>query len=348
LSAADIAILRLVRVELLSTRALLSLLRAPVDPIAAQQLRWLARDQAERAAQLFAGIDTSVLDDPARVERARARLRLVQGAPVDPGNVRALEPETRVLLASASLWDESAPAVPRTVIDQLEALEQPSMVARLALALAHVRTEDDEAASKVLEQILAQAPEQPIALAMRQHLASETPPLGESGETAPDTGAQPDASVEDTPVELDAPSAPETPDRPVASASRDPAPSGSGSGMSVARLIDKGCTMVEEGKASEGVELLQRAKDKRPKEIDVLICLGEGYLKLKNYTAALRHFEQAASRSPRLGSALRGAARAAAKAGNVDTAVNWYQRVLDGEPRNAEAAKYLAEHRPAL
>jgi Flp pilus assembly protein TadD len=109
-------------------------------------------------------------------------------------------------------------------------------------------------------------------------------------------------------------------------------------------MIDEGCRKVEGGDPRGGVKILMRAFDLKPGDLDVLVCLAQGYTKLGNLQSASAFYKRALDRSPRHRSALRGAAKTAAKLGQTSQAVKLYQRVLDMDPGNKEAKDYLAAH----
>ena len=90
--------------------------------------------------------------------------------------------------------------------------------------------------------------------------------------------------------------------------------------------------------------MLEKALDRRPKDVDVLSCLGTGYSKLGSYTTALKYYNLALDRSPRFTSALRGAGKAAAKLGRTSEAVGYYRRLLAIVGTDVTAKEYVDAH----
>ncbi|MCJ8270685.1 MAG: hypothetical protein MJK04_14940, partial [Psychrosphaera sp.] len=52
---------------------------------------------------------------------------------------------------------------------------------------------------------------------------------------------------------------------------------GGGGYSSLDALISKGCGQVRSGKASAGVKTMLKAFDRAPGDIDVMVCLAQGY-----------------------------------------------------------------------
>jgi tetratricopeptide (TPR) repeat protein len=91
---------------------------------------------------------------------------------------------------------------------------------------------------------------------------------------------------------------------------------------------------------------LLKAFDLEPTNVDVNVCLGIGYAKLKNYGRALHFYEKALDKSPKHRAALEGAAGAAAKSGSSGKAKRLYERLLAVDPSNADAKAYLDADEP--
>ncbi len=328
-----IAAMKLAQVELLTVRALASSVRAVVDDQAREVAREEARGDADRAGRIFDALDTSQIPDRDRVRLARARLRLVQGRP--QAEIVALLPESgadelRALIKAGPLLRDADARVPDGLIADLSALEAPSNLARLVLALAYLRSGDEKGAEQALAPALDEIGGQPTARALVAAIAARQ---GANDEASPDDSSGGEGGKADVDVEIeDAPSEEKAPERPA------------GPRISIDVLIDRGCGKVESGDAKGGIELLTQAHERRPSDLDVMICLGEGYRKLGSHGAALKWFERALGRNSSFPAALRGAARAAAKTGNEAKALKYYRRVLDGEPSNAEARAYIDAH----
>lgn len=327
-----VAALKLAQVELYSTRALLARIAAAIDRDAAQTWQFRGDDDAERAGQIFAGTDVALLGD-GDVERARTRLRLVQGRPLRELTAPSGDPELDMLVRAAPLWREPERNLPNdelaALLTGLQGLAQPSAVARLLLALGHARSGNTSAARELVDSILSESPEQASALALRTRLTAAE-------------RSQPEAPPAATPSTPKAAKVAEA--APAKRSAEAPRPRATGS---IDRLIDEGCNAVDAGRASEAIPLLTKAFDGRPQDLDILTCLGSAHLQLGNATTANRYFQLALDRSPQLVPALRGAARVAKRTDRKDRARELYGRLLAVVPGDREAKAYLAETAPA-
>lgn len=302
-----------------------------------------ADDAADAAAQAFANVDVAQAE-PTRLARTRARVRLAQGRPSDEvlPHIPAQEAELRAMALGAPLWADSGARVPSGLISALTALSDPSVPAQVLLATAYARGGDKVGAAQVRASLRDRAAEDPtVQVLLTAHgtpaIVADTPgesgrrdadpaDTGSPGTDSPDTGAE----TSDTPADSGEPD--ETiiiKDAP--------------KGVSVDKLIEKGCKKVEGGDVNGGLKLLLRAFDRRPNDIDVLVCLGTANRKKGISTTALRYYEKALARSPRFMPALLGAARAATKLGEKDKALRFYKRVLAVSPSHAEAKSFVAK-----
>ncbi len=295
--------------------------------------RYRAEDRAEAAAQSFAGIDVAVAD-PERLARTRARLRLAQGRPEDEvlPLVPASEVELRALVSAASMWKSGRTRVPSGVISTLSEVSEPSLSAQIVLAMAYERGGDDVAAAEVRKALQTRAADDPGVVALLEGAGEGTAAATVASATDNPSGAEPKnptavgasgqgAEPEETIVIKDSPK-----------------------GMSVDKLIERGCDKVEHGDVGGGLKMLLRAFDKRPADIDVLVCLGLAHRKKGTAGTALRYYEKALARSPRFLPALLGGARSATKLKNDDKALTLYRRALAVAPGNAEAKSFIAKH----
>lgn len=294
-----------------------------------------ADDAADEAAQAFAGVDVERAT-PTRLARTRARVRLAVGRPEDEvlPLVPADEPELRALVVGAQLWGDANARVPSGLISTLAALPEPSVSAQVLLATAYARGGDDVGAASVRTALKSRAASDPSVKALlaahgdtaavADTPASDTPPsAGKPDPAVPpasDSGAAPSEEPEETIIIKDAPK-----------------------GMSIDKLITRGCDKVDNGDVAGGLKLLLRAFDRRPNDLDVLVCLGAANRKKGISTTALRYYEKALKQSPKFKPALLGAARSASKLGESDKALGYYRRVLAVAPGNAEAKSYVAK-----
>lgn len=316
----DTVRLRAVAAEVLATRAVVHELWAAVEPAMRGDARFWAQEDAGRAAALLEGLDAEPgAHEPAShgaITRAMALLRIVHGR-ADVSGLQ-LDEESALLVAAAPLLRDPSAKLPEPVRGALAALASPSVLARLVLALGHARAGDAAASRAVVERVLAAAPGQPVARVLAR--ASSTAPTAELP-----TGDDPVVVAEVTP-----PGQPST----------TPAPAGE----SAERLVDRGCKKAEAGASEEAVALLRKALEKRPNDLDALLCMGDAQAKLGAYDVALKHYERALARSPQMMSALQGAGKAAAKLGRTAKAVAFYERLLEQDPSHSQARAYIDAH----
>lgn len=303
-----------------------------------------ADDAADAAAQAFAGVDVDQAD-PTRLARTRARVRLAQGRPTDEvlPHVPADETELRAMVLGAPLWADAEARVPSGLISALSGLSKPSVPAQVLLATAYARSGDRVGAEQVRSALQTRAADDPTVQALLvahgvPAVVAETP----TDTAAGDTPGEPDVvdTGADSSDSADAPTDPDDPDETIIIKDGPKA-------VSVDKLIERGCEKVEGGDVSGGLKLLLRAFDRRPNDIDVLVCLGTANRKKGVSTTALRYYEKALARSPRFMPALLGAARAATKLGEKDKALKLYKRVLAVSPSHAEAKSFVAKQKAA-
>lgn len=357
-----IAQMKLAQVELLTTRSLDQALSAALQPAAPPVAS--PSDDVERATRILAGVIAEDVADRADMRRVRARLRLAQGRP--PAEILPLLPkdgsgELRQLVMAAPLWRDPSAPIPSGVIDGLEGLSERSVLTDLVLGVAYLRAGDRDKAGALAQAVLGRVPEQPTAVALRTRVeGSAAPdPAGVSAAVASGSGGEAPAG---SGTEATSGSSGETAGSDDTDASTESASStggeapakerGSSSGTSkpavklesVDSLIDKGCTEVESGNVSAGLDLLRKAKSRRPGDLDLLLCTGQGYAKQGNTQRALRAYEAALRRSPSFASALREAARAADKLGDKDKALRYYRRLLSQRPGDSAARAYIEKN----
>jgi tetratricopeptide (TPR) repeat protein len=279
--------------------------------------------------------------------RAAALVALARGVAATHAGADA---ETALLAQAAGLWRTADAPVPAGVISGLESISPRSGLGTLVLALAYLRGGDRTRTRQLADEILAKAPEQRAALALRAAAApdgsDETAVAGDGGGTGT-AGADAGSSDDGLVLEGDTDATVETGE--AGDTGTDDASDGGGGADPTARipidtLISRGCDKVEAGDASGGVKLLERARIRRPQDVDVLSCLGAGYAKLGSYATSLKFFKQALDRSPKFSAALRGAGRASAKLGQEADAVRYYRRLLAVAPGDEAAQSYIAAH----
>jgi tetratricopeptide (TPR) repeat protein len=361
---------QLAQAEVVASLAIWQRLMAAVDPAQSDAARFDADDLAVRAAKILASVDARAIEAPALV-KARARVQLAEGSTPAPV---AGDAELALLVQASALWQDPDGPVPTGLVAGLMQLAEPSALARCVLAIAHVRSGDEPGARAIVDSLTLGASPPPVAVALARVLREpETPtPVGDTeggGDTDPDappTG--PDTSaVAVGPGALVDPDAGTEPAHDSGGNSggnsggdsgadtgagttkppKDPGRDSGGDGgdspqtMSVSKMIDVGCSKAETGKGAEALDLLEKAKERRPGDLDISICMGLAYLDLGRNSQALSAFDHVLERSPKMGAALRGAAKAARKSGKTKQAVEYYKRVLEMEPRNAEARAFV-------
>jgi len=289
----------------------------------------------------------------------RALVRLAQGRPA--AEILPLLPEDgsgelRRLVEAAPLWREAQGSVPEGAVAGLEGLPERSTLAQLALALAYLRAGDETKAEQVAAAVLGRVPGQPTAVALRAKAGGAAvaspaeagaPAEGKAaeGKAAEGKAAEGKAPAEGKAAEGKVPAegkAAATDD-----AAGDAKADGAGKGgktESTDSLIERGCRLVESGQASEGLEVLRKAKARRANDLDLLLCIGKGYAKQGRTRDALSAYEDALSVSPRFAEALRSAAKAADQLGETDKAVRYYRRFLQERPGDAKAVAYIEAH----
>ncbi|MEX1365439.1 MAG: tetratricopeptide repeat protein, partial [Nannocystaceae bacterium] len=345
-----VAAMKLAQVELLATRAIeAQLLRSLGDEPAVA-----GPDDVERATRILGSVVVDDVEDREHMRRVRARLRLAQGRPA--AEILPLLPEgddgsLRSLVAAASLWRDPEAPVPQGVIAAFEAMSERDVLAELTLAVGYLRAGDEAKALAGAQRVLEAVSGQPTALAVAQRAGgilvgdpadasvgsgsgdgsgteAATPSTGTGGATEdgsddadPSTG---DAGTEDAGASSTKPAAPKA--------------------ESIDSLIGRGCDEVESGDVAAGLELLRKAKARRPRDLDVLLCTGIGHAKQGKTSTALSDFEAILQRSPSFAPALRQAANAADKLGQTDKAVRYYRKLLGQRPGDPKAIAYVEEH----
>ena len=113
--------------------------------------------------------------------------------------------------------------------------------------------------------------------------------------------------------------------------------------MKAADQIAEGCQQVSRGDAEKGVAELLKAHDRVPGDMQLLLCLGDGYSKLGRYDSAAIFFDRLLDRWPRHVKGLLGAAQANEGLNRRDKAGDYYRRLLEISPTNASAAAFFSE-----
>jgi hypothetical protein len=108
-------------------------------------------------------------------------------------------------------------------------------------------------------------------------------------------------------------------------------------------MIAEGCQEVSLGDAGKGVAVLLKAHDRLPGDLQLLLCLGDGYAKLGRYDSAAIFYNRLLDRWPRHVRGLLGAAQANEGLNRRDRAAEYYQRLVEINPNNVSAAAFFKE-----
>ena len=290
-------------------------------------------------------------NDPEAAARAEVRAAVARG--VVPKSMRALsEPlATELRLAGvAGPWIAAPEAqIPAGLISGLAELQTPSATSALLLSLAFWRAGDEIRALAEANTLLARVPAQPSGRALRAALspvaAAGQPAAGEGGAADAGTPAPEQQDTEATESDGGTAAPPTTEAQGAGGEAEDPKPSGPAAPrLSTDQLISRGCDKVDGGDSKGGVELLKRAVERRPKDIDILNCLATGLARLGNSSSALKYYERGVKASPNFKPTLLGAAKMAAKLGRTGVAVGYYRRVLAIDSGHAKARAYVDKH----
>lgn len=317
-------------IQLLTERALQLSLAATLAPHDAQMLLDASRSDVMRARTLFEAESFKAMD-PLRRQVVQLRLEFAEGRPLQ--EVRRLLPEkgapnSETLLKAAALWRDAHDGVSEGLLvaleeshDKLKKAESPSVLLQEALAVAQLRRGNHALAQKWAKERLEVAISDPVAVRVQD--AATRQAAGEKG-LAGDSGVQ---------------------DRSSASSTAEPKKKEEDlSRLSVDRLINRGCRLVERGASTAGIEILLHALERDRENLDVLLCLAQGYARSGDQAQSLRRFEQILQRSPKHRSALYGAATQAAAQGDHQRASKHYRALLEVEPGHGPASAYLEVH----
>jgi predicted Zn finger-like uncharacterized protein len=339
--AATQAAMKVALAELLLNRALAYQIAGAIDQTRRDDFRSRANDDREDGERLIDGLEG--FSDVDRLAKVRALVRLAAGraevevAPLVPASAS----ETKLIVRGAVLWQDDAAAVPEGLVAGLQSLPQHTGLSQSTLALALLRAGDTTAARNTAERLMVAvgSDEQVVAQAIRAHLGPEQGPQPDAVDTAGETAGPGDEGGTVA-------KPPPPPDEDGGGGDDDGGGGGGGGGNSFERLIDRGCEQVANGDADAGIKTLQRAFNINPRDVDVLVCLADGYAAQGSNHHANQFYERALEQSPTNKGALRGAAKAAAKTGATQKAIDLYERLLKVDPNNAVALAYLANNKP--
>jgi tetratricopeptide (TPR) repeat protein len=328
-----VAGLQVTLADLLSSRAIAYQIAAAIDPAVREDFQRRAVEDRKDSERILDAVQAA--PDVDRLAEVRARARLAGGrakvevlAMIPPGAA-----EAKLIVEAGVLWQDLEAPVPEGLVGGLSGLETRTGLGDSVLALALIRAGDTVEARNVAERLLVGADDQIVGLAVRAVVGSD--PDADPADPNADPNADAEAGKD--------PSVAKAPPRP---GEEGGSSSGGSGGSSFDRLVEKGCSQVSGGQADAGIKTLLRAFDIKPKDLDVLVCLGEGYAAQGSNARANTFYDRALLQSPSNIPALRGAAKIAAKTGADARAKSLYERLLAADPGNGTAKAYLAKNAP--
>lgn len=370
----DTASLRVARASAVSVRALEAAIRAHRTQDAAATTEVVTT--LARGRELTDGLTKDGIE-PAAVGRIEARLDLAEGRDITVLHPVVLMPdypdaELRLAALSRPLftdrggdseWGEGELA---DLTTELREATPQTGLSRLLLAMALEAAGDGTAAESETEAVLSQTPGQPLAVAMQAPPA----PRGTAADPEPAVGVDPEPAVEPEPVPEPEPapavepkpepaSKPKPKPEPAAKPKPKPEPATKPKNDGAkkptapkkprpkrtkpdfATLLADGCKMVRSGNAAEGFKVLKEAHDLQPGGVKVTLCMAQAQDKLGRAASALALVDRVINKSPKNKTALLLAARLEAAQGNRSTAEQHYRKILEIDPDNAKAKKFL-------
>jgi tetratricopeptide (TPR) repeat protein len=365
--------------QVLATQALEASIRSRTVEAQRTEAQQVAAAAIDAAGPVLEELERSGAD-PGRVVAARARVRLAAGDDVTEAYPAVLLPtyrdeELRLAALAGPLWrDANVPQeVVREIADALEAAEQKSGLVRVLEAVALQAEGNTEEALSIVDRILAEVPAQPLAQGLRAELTGEGPAVvamaGETGQDEPDPAAaavRGSGAIEDEPEIVEDEPEPE-PTRPAPAQDEpedeptiledEPAPAKPKSSSKPKKrskpepaaadydtLVAEGCKKVRSGNAAAGFDMLQRAHDLQPGAVKVTVCMAEAHHKLGRAASARAMCDRALRKAPKNKQALLLMGKLEAERGNVAGALSHYRKVLEVDPENAAAKKYVESH----
>jgi tetratricopeptide (TPR) repeat protein len=123
----------------------------------------------------------------------------------------------------------------------------------------------------------------------------------------------------------------------------DPKPRAKASG-DFESLLDEGCKLARGSDPAKGLDLLQKAHDRKPGGAKVTLCMAEAHAKLGRDASARALCDRVLRSSPAHKGANLLMAKLEDKKGNTKAALVHYRRVLEGDPDHAVAKAYVEKH----
>jgi tetratricopeptide (TPR) repeat protein len=369
--------IRLVRAESITTRALEASIRAGTVASDKSAAGKVALEAIAEARAIVDGLPVQEVD-PVRLLAVRVRLDLAEGDDVALEHPVVLLPgyhdaEIRVAALAQPLWtaaEVNSSELAELVVAMREATP-PTALTRTLLGLALAWQGESEAATKEIDAVLAEVPQQPLAAGLRGRLTelALAQPSGDviaeaEVEVEPDVKEEPEptkvepepepAKAEPEPEPAKAEPEPEPtkvepepddpqPTEPVA----DPIDASTKKPKSKGEfdaLLAEGCRLARGGDAQKGFAMLKKAHDMQPGGAKVTLCMAQAQARLGNVASARALADRVLRKAPQNKTALLFAAKLEADSGNAAGAKRLYQRVLDVDPQNGTAKAFVDSH----
>ncbi len=368
----DTASLRVARASAVSVRALEAAIRAYRTQDAAAATEFATT--LARGRELTDGLTKDGIE-PAAVGRIEARLDLAEGRDITVLHPVVLMPdypdaELRLAALSRPLfterddkseWGEGELAELTT---ELRRATPQTGLSRLLLAMALEAAGDGSAAESEAKAVLSQTPGQPLAVAMQAPPAPRGTAAARPVEVDSEPAVEPPPEPAPKPAvdpEPEPASKPKNKPEPAATPKLEPEPApatkprNDGANKPTApktprpkrtkpdfaTLLADGCDMVRSGNAAEGFKVLKEAHDLQPGGVKVTLCMAQAQDKLGRAASALALVDRVINKSPKNKTALLLAARLEAAQGNRSAAERHYRKILEIDPDDAKAKKFL-------
>ena len=374
--------IRLVRAESITTRALEASIRAGTIAGDKEAARKVALEAIAESRAIVDGLPVQEID-PVRLLAVRVRLDLAEGDDVALEHPVVLLPgyhdaEIRVAALAQPLWtaaEVNSSELAELVVAMRDA-SPPTALTRTLLGLALAWQGESEAATRAIDAVLAEVPEQPLAAGLKSRLTelAVAQPSGDvvaeaEVEVEPDVKEEPEpAKAEPEPTKVEEPeptkveepeptkvehepeptkAEPEPDDPQPSDPVADPIDPGTKKPKSKGEfdaLLAEGCRLARGGDAQKGFAVLKKAHDMQPGGAKVTLCMAQAQARLGNTASARALADRVLRKAPQNKTALLFAAQLEADSGNAAGAKRLYERVLAVDPGNAKAKAYVDSH----
>jgi tetratricopeptide (TPR) repeat protein len=101
-------------------------------------------------------------------------------------------------------------------------------------------------------------------------------------------------------------------------------------------LVKKGREFIIEEKFDEGIKLISKALEKKPKDLNILNTMGFAYGRSGNYEEAIKYYKKALKIEPKFQKALGNLGHVYEMLGKFADAIEYYERSLELVPDDEE------------